>query len=545
MPFKSGTDKVEESAIEKILDGVSDPVIAAVNGTIVFANNPAYSAFSRDSGRSIVSGNISGLLKPEYAHMIGDLSESSEGIVVKDISDVVWSVRKKVTAIAGQETNIFQFRRIPVNEQLLASLPSSNPNGIVGIKLPDRGGGKAELYLNDVTKKRFPKFEQSHLPEILEIIDFLMKSDQESYVRTIRDKSENGIRFYEQRIVYLPREKMAMVYFSDITDLVYMTELPKHNPNPVIKIKLNMPGGGKGLKYCNREGRMHFPELDVSGFSGRVLHSFEDGVAFADFRSDIESCEIFNGLDDVIDLLRKTDKRVYVREVEVTHYERPPRFYEQKIVFDAENDYVILFLTDITERVKLVQRMKDVHEVLEDKAIRDPLTKLYNRRYLGDALKNYVSEAERSGNYLGVIMIDIDFFKTINDKFGHPAGDTVLCNVARILSESIRKNDIICRYGGDEFTVLLPGTDPHGTKIAAEKLRLAVEEQSKAVYDGIQFPRITISAGCISFLPQESDERDPTENSTFLLSVADAALRTAKETRNRVYMPHISQGIKT
>ena len=110
----------------------------------------------------------------------------------------------------------------------------------------------------------------------------------------------------------------------------------------------------------------------------------------------------------------------------------------------------------IGEGIKLALFNIELREELREQAIHDPLTGLYNRRYLEDSLTRELYRAQRQNTSLCVSMLDIDHFKVINDTFGHAAGDALLAELGRILRENLRKSDIACRYGGDEFVLILP-----------------------------------------------------------------------------------------
>jgi len=116
---------------------------------------------------------------------------------------------------------------------------------------------------------------------------------------------------------------------------------------------------------------------------------------------------------------------------------------------------------------------------LSDKVKRDPLTGLYNRRYLEENLARNIKELSRSNSYLGILMIDIDFFKKFNDTYGHNAGDYCIISVAEAFAECVsRDDDFIARYGGEEFVIALPHTDENGAQITAKRvLERVVERQ--------------------------------------------------------------------
>ncbi len=164
-----------------------------------------------------------------------------------------------------------------------------------------------------------------------------------------------------------------------------------------------------------------------------------------------------------------------------------------------------------------VQRVKQL-------AFLDGLTGIFNRRYLETRLNEEIERSRRYDTILSVVMVDVDHFKRLNDEFGHLLGDEVLRQVACLLSQLLRKSDVVCRYGGEEFVVLLPQTSTEQTLLVAEKLRHAIEEWK---FPGV--PRaVTISAG-VATSPDHATTRDQ------LLKAADNALYTAKQTgRNRV-----------
>ncbi|MXO89038.1 GGDEF domain-containing protein [Alteraurantiacibacter aestuarii] len=157
-----------------------------------------------------------------------------------------------------------------------------------------------------------------------------------------------------------------------------------------------------------------------------------------------------------------------------------------------------------------------LREKLRTQSLRDPLTGLYNRRYMEDSLERYLSMAERDGDATSAIMIDLDHFKALNDKHGHAKGDAVLRDVAGQLVGGLRPSDVVCRYGGEEILVILPKCSLDEATGRAEFLRAAVEALS-----GSHGAAISASFGVAS-VPETSN--GPAD----LVAMADAALYQAK-----------------
>jgi diguanylate cyclase (GGDEF)-like protein len=164
---------------------------------------------------------------------------------------------------------------------------------------------------------------------------------------------------------------------------------------------------------------------------------------------------------------------------------------------------------------------------LQEQAISDPLTGLYNRRYLSEFLPRELSRSGRNATPVAVMLIDLDHFKRVNDSFGHEAGDIVLRAVGNLLKSNVRGSDIACRYGGEEFALILPETGADSAVRRAEDIRRAIAALQLS-HAGKPIGRVTASFG-IALFPDQSHDTDD------LLRVADVALYAAKAAgRDRV-----------
>jgi diguanylate cyclase (GGDEF)-like protein/PAS domain S-box-containing protein len=198
-------------------------------------------------------------------------------------------------------------------------------------------------------------------------------------------------------------------------------------------------------------------------------------------------------------------------------------------------DSELSFKTTFAGQVGLSVANIRLREALRAQSIRDPLTGLYNRRYLTEMLERETRRAIRSEQSLGVLMLDLDHFKKFNDTYGHEAGDRVLRETASLLMKSVRAEDIVCRFGGEEFVVILPMADLQVTEARGERIRSRTRELT-VLHQGQSLGMITVSVG-VAVLPEHGT--NPKE----LLEAADAALYRAKrEGRDRVVVAEVAAG---
>lgn len=252
-----------------------------------------------------------------------------------------------------------------------------------------------------------------------------------------------------------------------------------------------------------------FPELTADAISRSAQYVLG---SHADFIEKVASAG-----DGPVEIELQVDEAVRHFSVSVTK------------LYSSRHKYlgVILLLYDITKDKVLLHKLHQMATV-------DDLTKVYSRRYFMEVCLQELRWMSRKGGYFSFLLIDIDHFKQVNDTYGHNAGDLVLQNVAEGFRSLLRKSDIIGRYGGEEFTVLLPETDLHGAKMFSERVRAEIENRATRC-DGTDI-RVTVSVGISGacFIQGMADS-DVEKILASLLQNADQALYTAKEEgRNRV-----------
>jgi diguanylate cyclase (GGDEF)-like protein/PAS domain S-box-containing protein len=196
---------------------------------------------------------------------------------------------------------------------------------------------------------------------------------------------------------------------------------------------------------------------------------------------------------------------------------------EDVSVLKRAKDELILANGMLKTQMEEIQRL---HSDLREQVIRDPLTALHNRRYLNETLDRELARASREMYQVGLVMIDIDSFKEINDTYGHHAGDLVLKNLALQLTTQTRASDLVCRLGGDEFLIVLLNVKAANAFARAEQYRKSFQE-SAAVFEGSEI-RSTLSLG-IALFPNQG------ATSSEVITAADRALYESKRKgRNRI-----------
>jgi diguanylate cyclase (GGDEF)-like protein/PAS domain S-box-containing protein len=312
--------------------------------------------------------------------------------------------------------------------------------------------------------------------------------------------------------------------------------------------------GLSGIIYVFAIFRTHFMNLIPIARSHLIEH-MRDGILVLDLQNRIadinpamenfiegkissyigkNAFEIFQPWMEKADLfLEKTETRL---ELKVPN--DPSRYLDLQItpLYDRRqlmNGHLLVF-RDITERKQVEKRLRYVNDRLQaqlieigllqsklrEQAIRDPLTDIFNRRYLEETLERELSRAARENYPVCVIMVDLDHFKRVNDTYSHEAGDLVLKAIARTLAEHSRRGDFACRYGGEEFVVVLPNLTLETAYGRAEDLRTSLH-QLRVPYENYHLS-VTISMGIACF-PENGQTR------AAILRAADQAMYAAKE----------------
>jgi diguanylate cyclase (GGDEF)-like protein len=203
---------------------------------------------------------------------------------------------------------------------------------------------------------------------------------------------------------------------------------------------------------------------------------------------------------------------------------------EHNAIFTEED--LKLLESFISQASVIIERSRSIERtsMLERLSVTDPLTGLYNRRFQGRRMEEELSRSSRQGLSLTVMLIDLDNFKIYNDLCGHVAGDRALKKVADILRESVREMDVVTRYGGEEFCVILPSTSKKESLFVAERIRREVESEGFPGEENLPRRALTASIGIASY-PEDGN------TTTALINSADIALYRAKaEGRNRIIM---------
>ena len=235
-------------------------------------------------------------------------------------------------------------------------------------------------------------------------------------------------------------------------------------------------------------------------------------------------------LERVLELLN-SNNRMASFETEVQRSDGERLFTDisvSRLVTKEREQGHLFIIKDISERKRLEEELRASNLVLERLSVTDGLTKLYNHRHFQECLKNEFERASRFGTNLGLIMIDLDDFKLINDNYGHLVGDQVLAHTSELIRQSIRRIDTPARYGGEEFTVILPQTNLASSIQVAQRIKDSLEHFTKTQTISPDLV-VTASVGVSGFIESKAETTEE------LIRYADQALYRAKQIgKNRI-----------
>lgn len=399
--------------------------------------------------------------------------------------------------------------------------------------------------------------KSSELTKTVPILMASGKSEKEEVIRGLNVGADDYITkpFYQPELLArvnalfrmrnlysaLEKERLNTQYLLDITRYIAAT-LDKTSILKVIMDGLKKAVNYKNGLVVNLSLESKIDILIVKSNGTFISKEFFTGKSISS-----KYTHIINDLNSLIIHAvheRKTIKQIKSDSIPLTVYLIIPMFLKSPeeqnfcLVLEKEREYFTdeeINFCEITANVSAkalensfsVQSLQLKNIELKQRAITDGLTSAYNHRHFYELLDIEFENSKRHDRYLGCIMLDLDYFKNINDKHGHRVGDLILKEIASLIRKCIRKGDILARYGGEEFIILLPETNIKNSSLAAEKIRKTVEESS-FIADRKRI-RLTISAGVSGFPEHNVIKCDG------LVKLADDALYKAKKTgRNKV-----------
>jgi two-component system, cell cycle response regulator len=286
-------------------------------------------------------------------------------------------------------------------------------------------------------------------------------------------------------------------------------------------------------------------QISLLGMQAVHAESYDRAVAIAMEKASTLDCVLvdpaLSGLDawELLKCLRQDPETATIPVMVILG--RPPSEADMlKLIETGVMEHIVKPLSPtllcakvraVSDRSRLQRDLKNKLRVALEYSAHDALTGLYNRRYFERRLREESAHAKRHKRPFALIMVDLDHFKLVNDTYGHEDGDRVLCHVAKLFGGSLREDDIACRYGGEEFVVLLRATPGPAARVVANRLRAAVTGKGIALGAKDEVRHVTLSGGVAA-----ADERNG-YNVENIVDRADKALYRAKRGgRNRVEM---------
>lgn len=331
-----------------------------------------------------------------------------------------------------------------------------------------------------------------------------------------------GVFFQWGLLIIIINFGVAHILYEQIENKVKLRQISK-----VFKIMLNTTNNG--IQFIDAQGQTRIlnpaAQIIYSSSEDEILGKFDWEVYYNRQKYD-ENGKYTSLITESLETgkTHKDIERSFVDELGKTKTYLIETF---QVSDEHENEIIgaIGIYRDISEQKEMERQLLDAHYEMANMAVTDELTKLYNVRYFRQRLTTEIAKAFKST--LSLLIIDVDYFKIYNDLFGHPQGDVVLTEIGKMLKESFRESDIVSRYGGEEFTVILPGMDKEKAKDVAERIRLKIKEHE--FYGEEQLPGgdLTVTIG-IAAVPDDAQTAEE------LIKIADDALYKGKYTTRDV-----------
>ena len=510
---ESDVRKEEEDRLWRIINRLSDAIILAdAEGTVLMANPTAEKLFGRSKSQFI--GSSFG-----FPLTAGETSELD--IINKDGTVKIGEMRTVEIQWGDQEACLAAIRDVTVRKRMEEDLRIANE------KILDQ----QEKLIEEERLKVLLQMSGATAHELNQPLSILLGNID--LMRHVNKNAEEGALCLNE--IEKAGKRIANTV-KKIQDIRHYETKPYGSTGRIVNIEQKL----HVLSVEDSDDDYARIQTVLEDFDGIRLSraaTFEDGIKLVDDISpDLVLLDyLLPGADgfDFIRALKTKDKEIPLviltgqgNEMVATRLiQEGADDYLTKSRFDRES--IAACFRNVMEKGKLKREIRSAQRKISEMATLDELTGLYNRRYFMEALDRERARAERHRKALSLCMIDIDLFKKVNDKMGHTAGDLVLANMGEIIREWSRQTDLPCRYGGEEFAVILPETDLEGARVACERLRHKVVESRVEWRTGPI--RVTVSIGI-------TENRIGIKDSLRkLIDRADEALYHAKETgRNRV-----------
>ena len=510
----------EHQLAQVIFNNSDATIVADGEGIVCLVNPAAETLFGRDSGSFV---------GVPFGFPLVDAETTELDVVLRGGEPRIAEMRVTETEWMEKPAYLASIRDITERNRMTEALEEANRKILEQQeKLVEEERLKVVLQMAGATAHEF----NQPLTVLLGNVDLLEMScdDPEAFAECLRDIKTSGrrisdivkkvqnIRYYETK----PYGKTGSII--DIDQDIHILSI--EDSDGYFETIETVLEGMDHVKLTRAKTIAHAISLLTEGEIDLILldYALPDGNGF-DFMEKARE----KGIETpVVVLTGKGDEMIASQLIREGAFD-----YLTKAVFNAER--ISRCIWHVLEKTRLKREIGLAQDKMARMAVIDTLTGLHNRRYLFEALDREKKRAHRYDADLVVCMIDLDHFKRINDAHGHPASDTVLSEIGKLLKRWARETDLPCRYGGEEFAVVLPETNLEGGRMACERLRRMVAEHGFE-HEGLTL-KITISIGITHY------DKTAEQTVSDLMNNADKALYRAKESgRNRVniHEPEVS-----